>query len=217
MKQAWGWLMTGVVAAGMNASYHNGGMEWAHRIADRVSHETNAVLALATGNAGRFYREARVIRVAQENKSQCQLSLAMARVQENVQRAGPLSDVALAQFERVSDREQAQVDRLEAQGDRIKARLARIQVPAVQLSAIDMPEVDVPEVDVPEVNVPAVHVSGVRVPALHVASFRVQPVTVKIPDVHVCPRVRVNVPRMPAINIPAIPAVDVEIPSADPI
>ena len=59
--QAWGWLTAAVLAAGLNASYHDGGMQWAHRIADRVEHNSNAVLALATGHADEFVTEARVL------------------------------------------------------------------------------------------------------------------------------------------------------------
>ncbi len=48
MTQAWGWLTAGVLAAGLNASYHDGGLQWAHQVADRVEHGSAAVLALAS-------------------------------------------------------------------------------------------------------------------------------------------------------------------------
>src|SRR5215475_5533004 len=105
--QALGWLAAGVLAAGLNSSYHNGGLEWAHRIADRVEYNTSAVLALATGHADRFYNEtrlteARMARVGEENSSPCRLSLAMAQVEKAI----PLSDATFAQFDRMSDHEQ---------------------------------------------------------------------------------------------------------------
>jgi hypothetical protein len=170
--QAFGWLAAGVLAAGLNASYHNGGFEWAHRIADKVSYNTNAVLALATGNADRLYSQARTARVREANSS-CPLSLAMARVENAI----PLSNVAFAQFDRMSDRQKAQLDRLSARGARMEARLVRVNLP----------------------------------------EFAVTPVVVNVPDVHVCPRVRVNVPRIPELKAPVVPQVHIEMPSADPI
>jgi len=192
--KAFGWLAAGVLAAGLNSSYHNGGLEWAHRIADRVDSNASAVLALATGNADRFYNEARlsevrVARVGEENSSPCRLSLAMARVQH----ALPLAQVAFAQSEQLTDREQAQLDRLAARRARMQAQLAEIQVP----------EIEVPEVQIPEIRVPAI-----RIPAIHIPAVRVQPVVVRVPNVHVCPRVRVNIPD---VKVPAIPAVHVDL------
>ena len=43
-SQAWGWLATAVLTAGLNSSYHNGGLRWIHEAADRVQHNTNAIL-----------------------------------------------------------------------------------------------------------------------------------------------------------------------------
>ena len=170
--QALGWLTAGVLAAGLNASYHNGGLQWAHRIAERVSYNTNAVLALATGNAGRFYTEARVAHIGEEN-SPCRLTLAMAQMQHGFPQAG----TTLAQFDRRLDREQAQVGRLTARRARMEAKLAHIEIPAVHM----------------------------------------QPVTVRVPDVPVCPRIHVNIPRIPEVKMPAIPQVHVELPSAGPV
>ena len=59
--QAWGWLIAGVLAAGLNASYHDGGLQWAHEVAERVGHGSSAVLALASGNAERFLSEAQLV------------------------------------------------------------------------------------------------------------------------------------------------------------
>jgi hypothetical protein len=170
--QALGWLTAGVLAAGLNSSYHNGGLEWAHRIADRVSYNTTAVLALATGNPDRFYSQARMARVGEET-SPCRLSLAMARVQNAI----PLSNAAFAQFDRISDRQKAQLARLSARGAQMEARLVRVNLPEVAVT----------------------------------------PVVMKVPEVHVCPRVRVNVPRVPEVKVPVVPQVHIEMPSADPI
>ena len=63
--QAWGWLAAGVLAAGLNAAYHDGGLEWAHRIADRVQHGSAAVVALAGGRADQFVAAGRAVERAQ--------------------------------------------------------------------------------------------------------------------------------------------------------
>src|SRR5215472_13364761 len=59
--QAWGWLAAAVLAAGLNSSYHNGGLQCAHEIISSVQHNTNAVLALAAGRADRFLAEAQML------------------------------------------------------------------------------------------------------------------------------------------------------------
>ncbi|HEX3821495.1 MAG TPA: hypothetical protein VHW45_14265 [Candidatus Sulfotelmatobacter sp.] len=170
--QALGWLAAGVLAAGLNASYHNGGLEWAHRIANQVSHNTNAVLALATGNADRLYTEARLVQLGEE-RSPCPLSLAMAQMK----RALPNADVAFAQFDRMSDREKARLARFAARRTRMQAQLVRVELPAVLVNRVAM----------------------------------------RVPDVHVCPRVRVRLPRIPEVKVPAMPQVHVEVSGAGPV
>jgi hypothetical protein len=59
--QAWGWLAAGVLAAGLNASYHDGGLQWLHQAVDQVEHGSAAVLALAGGHADLFLAEARLV------------------------------------------------------------------------------------------------------------------------------------------------------------
>src|SRR5215831_8242332 len=89
--QAWGWLAAAVLAAGLNSSYHNGGLQWAHEIADRVEHNTGAVLALATGRADEFLAEARMLKVESGDDvavnnhegSQCPFATAWARAQSS--------------------------------------------------------------------------------------------------------------------------------------
>jgi hypothetical protein len=175
--QAWGWLVAGVLAAGFNASYHDGGMEWAHRIADQVEHNTGAVMALATGRADQFLAEARVLTVRQE-ASRCPLQNALAQVQSAINSSDIdfASDMDFAPVDRIevmTAREQAQMARLEANRARIEARVANIRIPAVALT----------------------------------------PVVVSTPKV-VCPRVRVNIPRLPQIKLPVI---HIENPGAGPV
>ena len=60
-NQAWGWLAAGVLAAGLNASYYDGGFRWAHRIADRICRNSAAALDLASEQTGQFLSEARLL------------------------------------------------------------------------------------------------------------------------------------------------------------
>jgi hypothetical protein len=59
--QAWGWLAMAVLAAGLNASYHDGGLQWLHRAVDQMEHSSAAVLALAAGHTDQFLAEARLV------------------------------------------------------------------------------------------------------------------------------------------------------------
>jgi hypothetical protein len=172
--QAWGWLAAAVLAAGLNSSYHEGGMQWAHEVVARVGHNTGAVLALATGRADQFMAEARMLNV-ERHGSQCPLAAVMAQVQSAVDQ--PQS--AFDGFQAMSDREQAQLDRLEANRARIEAqvqaKLARVRLVETNFN----------------------------------------PVVVQVPKI-TCPRVRVNIPRMPRIRVPA-PMVHVEYSGPGPV
>jgi len=163
--QAWGWLGAAVLAAGLNATYHDGGMQWAHEIVDRVTSNTSAVLALATGNADQFVNEARVLTAQTETRS-CPLATALARVQTRI--AG--SETEFARFEVMTAREQAALARIEANRARIEARVARIRIPAVAMNQIVVPSprvsvcprmrVNVPRVKIPAIPMVQVEMSG---------------------------------------------------------
>jgi hypothetical protein len=163
--QAWGWLVAGVLAAGLNASYHDGGLEWAHQAADQVKHGSAAVLALATGRTDRFLTEARLAAVRNKNENvSCPLSTAIARVQNRIER----SQVRVAQLESMSDLDEAQVDRWDAERDRIEAqvqaqvdaRMSHIRIPAVSVNPVVFKSV----MSTPAC--PRVHVSVPRVPMM---------------------------------------------------
>jgi hypothetical protein len=170
--QAWAWLTAAVLAAGLNATYHDGGMDWAHRIADRVEHNTSAVLALATGHADQFVSEARWL-TPRAKSTACPLTAAFAQTEVKTF----VSDRDVARFEAFTDRESAELDRLAANRDRIEAQIARVRIPAVAFT----------------------------------------PVVVRAPKVTVCPRVRVNLSRLPQVRIPAMPLVRVDAPGLGPI
>jgi hypothetical protein len=166
ITQAYAWLAAGVLAAGLNASYHDGGLQRVHEIVDRVEQNSAAVLTLASGHAGQFLSEMRWL-TAREETASCPLSTALAQVQGRVARTEVARTQArLDRFQAMADREQA---RMEANRARIEARIVRIQVPAMafkpvvfsapQLSEgpgvrVSMPRL--PRIQVPEI--PVIHV-----------------------------------------------------------
>ena len=124
--QAWGWLIVGVLAAGLNASYYDGGLQWAHQIADRVEHSSAAVLDLASGHADQFLSEARLL-TARDETASCRLATALARVQTRIAQTSPTQSwIAHSQagLDVMSAREEAQLARLEANRARMEARIA---------------------------------------------------------------------------------------------
>src|SRR5450755_3883847 len=185
MTQAWGWLIAGVLAAGLNASYHNGGLQWAHQVADRFEAGSGAVMALASGRADQFLAEARLLTVQdqstqdrprQEQSASCRFATTrfatnMARVQSKIDR----SQAAFDRMGALSERQQA---RLEAQRDRMEARITA-QMAHLRITTADFAPV----------------------------ALRAMPSPV------VCPRVRVSVPRLPRIEIPAVPDIHIDIAS----
>src|ERR1700674_5537695 len=116
-NQAWGWLAAGVLAAGLNANYYDGGFQWAHRVADRVGHSSAAVLALASGRADQFLSEAQMLTGRNEAIS-CPLGTMLARVQTGIAHSQP----GLEHFDVMSAREQAQLAKLEANRARMEAQ-----------------------------------------------------------------------------------------------
>jgi hypothetical protein len=165
--QAWGWLAAAVMAAGLNASYHDGGLRWAHEIADQVAHNSNAVIDLATGRADQFLAETRFLKAGEETSS-CPLATAFAEAQNRVatraQSGIAESDAEFARVEVMTDREQAQLVRLEANRARIEARLANVRIPALAFNPVVVPS---PRLSIcPRLRVNAPHVPAMKVPAV---------------------------------------------------
>jgi len=161
-----------VLAAGLNAGYHDGGFRWAHRIVGRVGHSTSAVLALATGRADRFLTEARIM-AAHQRSSSCPLEAAAVEMQAALAPA----ETNLAEFRQMTARQEAQLAKIEAKRARLETRLIRIRVPAVALNRIEIPT----------------------------------------PRVSVCPRLRVNILRMPMIKIPSPPVIHIDTGNLGPV
>jgi len=116
--QAWGWLAAGVLAAGLNASYYNGGAQWAHRAVDRVVYRSAAVLALASGHTDSFLAQARFA-AAQDQTASCRFATVLTRLQTGAAR----TETKVARFETMSAREEAALARLEANRARIEAQV----------------------------------------------------------------------------------------------
>lgn len=190
MTQAWGWLVAGVLAAGLNASYHNGGLRWAHQaveqIADQVEYRSQAVLALASGDADRFATASRMV-TARNQTASCPMTAKLAQVQTEFQNdfASNFENKFENKFADGMARSQARLDvwsaRNEAQRDRLQAQRERMEA---RIQA--------------RVNT---EVARIRIPA---AAF--SPVSVRMPA---CPRIRVEVPQVPMVRIPA-PEIEVE-------
>ena len=169
--EAWGWLVAAVLAAGLNASYHDGGLEWAHRIAGSVEHSSNAVLALATGHADRFLAEAQILG-SRQDKASCPLSAALARVQARIDRSRARADRFNDSFEVMSAREEAEMARIEADGARIEAEVSRMRIPdanfapaVVSMRRVACPRVRFTMPAMPRINMPVAPVIHINAPS----------------------------------------------------
>jgi len=189
--QAWGWLAAAVLAAGLNAAYHDGGLAWAHRIADRAQHVSGAVVALASGRADRFLAEAQTLTARNGDEVTAFSDTVFAETEQNVARAE-------AAYARAEAREQAQCARVQAERARMEARIAVhracARIPAVMVHAAAFRSIAIPAVDVPEIRIPQIKVPQVEIPRLKV----------EIP----CPGAHFRVPAMPKISMPALPAIN---------
>jgi hypothetical protein len=164
MTQAWGWLTAGVLAAGLNASYHDGGLQWAHQVADRIEHGSAAALALASGRADQFLTEARLLTVRDETAS-CPWATTLARVRSRIDRSQAGWDV-------MSAREEAQLARLEANRARMEAQIAG-QTAHLRIATMDFAPVDFKAIPAPVVC-PRIRVSVPRLPMIKAPVIRVE-------------------------------------------
>jgi hypothetical protein len=186
--QAWAWLTAGVVALGLNGFYLDGGVAWAHRIADRISDRSDFVVQRVSDRADQFLAEVRMSAGRNETAS-CPLSTALAGFQSRMARSRfaqnqtRFAQTKIAGFERMTAREEAQAARLEASRARAEARVeARVDAQVARMSFA-----------------PAAFERVVM-----------DPVKIRV----VCPRVQVNVPavRIPVVNIPRMPVIRIPAP-----
>jgi hypothetical protein len=172
--QAWGWLTAGVLAAGMNASYHSGGLQWAHEAADRLEGNSQAVFAMASGQAQQVLSEARLL-TRQNETASCPLAASMARVQSRiVQSKLDRSQATFDRIEAMSDRQQA---RWEANQARMEARIAGIADRAARhrMVTADFAPRALKVIPAPVVC-PRIRVSVPRLPRIEVPA---------VPDIHI--------------------------------
>jgi hypothetical protein len=202
--QAWVWLTAAVMAAGLNASYHDGGLRWAHQIADQVGHSSQAVLALATGRADQFLSEAHMeLAAARGEDASCPRQAAAPQLQAKaadaesgyawVEAQVADGEAGFARIEATSARQQAAFARVQAREARAEARAAaraaRCRVSDANLVQIMGPEmqwnlprmhtiriraIEIPGIDSPSVEIPRIQVPAIQIPAIHIAAPRVQ-------------------------------------------
>jgi hypothetical protein len=153
--QAWGWLVAGVMALGLNGFYHDGGAVWAHRIVDQIADRSGNLADVASAQVNRLMEKADLVAVRDENAS-CRVGAAMARLQTKFAR----TQSGMARFEAMSAREEAAMARVEANRARIEAQVARVRFTPVELNAMRIPAMTCPRVrvNIPRVEVPTVHV-----------------------------------------------------------
>jgi hypothetical protein len=177
-----------VVALGLNGFYLDGGVAWAHRMADRISDRSDFVVQRVSDRADQFLTEVRMSAGRNETAS-CPLSTALAGFQSRMARSRfaqnqtRFAQTKIAGFERMTAREEAQAARLEASRARAEARVeARVDAQVARMSFA-----------------PAAFERVVM-----------DPVKIRV----VCPRVRVNVPavRIPVVNIPRMPVIRIPAP-----
>jgi hypothetical protein len=184
--QAWAWLTAGVVALGLNGFYHDGGAEWAHRVADRISDQSAVVAERVSGRAQQFLDSARMVTARSETGS-CRLSEALAWAQNEMARTQNRFAHFQAQFQAMSDRQGTQVVELEANQaqleaqveQRVEAQLARVSFVSARMDPaqvrvvcprvrVNVPVVRIPRVSIPEISIPRVSIPQlpvVRIPA----------------------------------------------------
>jgi hypothetical protein len=167
--QAWGWLVAGVLALGLNGFYQDGGTAWAHRAVNgvmaRISDRSGAAIAFAAGRVDWFMAKAETAAARQETTS-CRLATAMARVQTKMARG----QSGMARFEAMSAREEAALARLEANRARVEAKMARVRFSPAMFNPgaisvacprvhVNLPRISVPEM--PMVQIPEIHVETI--------------------------------------------------------
>jgi len=173
--QAWGWLVAGVLAAGLNASYHNGGLQWAHQVADRFEHGSTAVLALASGRTDQFLSEARLLK-ARNKTSSCRLATTLARIQTRINQSR--IETSQTGLDVMNAPEEAQLDRFEASRARMEAQIeARVATQAAhfRIATANFVPIEIKGIPSP-VICPRVRVHVPRLPVIK---------TPFAPDIHI--------------------------------
>jgi hypothetical protein len=242
-SKAYGWLAAAALAAGLNASYHDGGLRWAHQVVDEVEHNSAAVLALAGGHADQFLAEARLVsnqiaenevsserialkRVAarrmaetrvvaeREEKRSCPWAAAMARLRSKVARVQADSARVEAMAGREQAREQANLDILQARQERMQAQIVA-ETDRIRSAATAFSPAVLSSVTLNPATMKTVEL---RSQCEVLRQLRLERGALRNQTI------RVSLPQLPRIDVPkfdmpqiSIPEVYVDTPSADPI
>ena len=180
--QGLGWLAAGVVALGLNGFYHDGGLELARRVADRISNRSQAVVALASDRANDLLAKVEMVSARGETQS-CRLAGAAAHlhlheVDRTQARLVKLSNArtadGVARIDVMSARQEEQMARLEANRARIEAQAARFRFAAFNPVMVRVPTVSVVcprmRVLVPQPNI------NISVPSIQISTGGTGPI-----------------------------------------
>jgi hypothetical protein len=219
-SKAYGWLAAAVLAAGLNASYHDGGLEWAHQAIDGIGHNVSAVLALASGHADQFLAEAQLASAKNETPA-CRLATAwtqiqtkmaqgenrLARMQSRFFKTG-FEDRELAQSQRALDelarksevmaaQQEAAMDRIEAKRVRMEAETERhLQETMVMARIRPVAAMQMVKMETGCQHL-RVTVPKIRIPQVHIPE-------IDVPDVHI-PRVHIPEMNVSSMSVEAGP------------
>jgi hypothetical protein len=194
--QAWGWLIAGIMALGLNGFYQDGGFAWAHRAVNEVERSTGAVLALAFGHAEQFLAEAQLMSAASKAPS-CPWERRLDRVRTRIAQAQARleaqteaqTDQQFARFEVMSARRQAELARFQADRDRLQARIeaqqARWQATADRFNSANFDPVGFESVEINPADLTDCGTIRVQIPHIHVRVPRPPRMRVHVPSVHV--------------------------------
>ena len=174
--------------------HHNGGLQWAHQIVDRVEQRSAPVLALATGRADLFLAEARALTADNEIPRNDTASIEMPRLEVATNQAASCRFAArLARVRSQISHSETRWERFDVMSARDEARLAKLEANRLRMEA--------------QIAAQTAHI--------RVATEAFSPVNVRVMSAPVvCPRVRVNVPK---IEMPVIPQVHIETGSSGPV
>lgn len=170
--QGLGWLAAGVVALGLNGFYHDGGLALAHRVADRISASSEAIVARASERTDELVARVEMVPAVEQTRS-CRLTNAAAHLQTRIARVqakfdgveSARADKAFARFAAMSDREQADMHLLQANRTLVEARAAHFRLAGFDPVVVKVSRVPVvcPRVRVLvpriEISQPDIHVS----------------------------------------------------------
>jgi hypothetical protein len=216
--QAYGWLAVAVLAAGLNASYHDGGLQWAHQAIDGIGRNVGAVLALASGHADQFLAEAHLASGKNETAT-CRLATAWARIQTRMAQGQTRLAQMQTRFVRTgfsqakfADRElalsHAAWDRFEARSEEMSARqeaaMAQMEAKRARMEAETERRLQ-ERVAMVRVRPATMQITNWESGCHHVR------VNVRVPQVHV-PQVHVPQIHMPEINVPEVHILQIHIP-----